>query len=213
MKIKFIALFITTLIILAYIAVRFLITDMPVNKIQIITNTGQIDKNLHAIIAENSQNLHKITALLQENLPYIDNAIIRKLPNGTVIIRVYYKTIVAAWKNQGFFFPLLENGEHMMTRLSQKESENYLVFVGSKPENAKHIIEILESYPRLRGQISSIEYIERRRFNLNLLDGRVIMLPEKDEANAVRQIRESGILSKTFMELDLRNQGRMLVTK
>jgi cell division septal protein FtsQ len=122
---------------------------------------------------------------------------------------------VAAWEHRGFLFPLLENGEHMAAKLSQSEMEkgNYFIFIGAKPKNPAMIIGILRKYTQLGNQVSSIEYIEGRRFNLNLRNNRVIMLPENDTEAAIKQIRESGILSKTFTRLDLRNPGRMLVTR
>jgi len=214
-KLKFLILFAVTLIMLAYLAARILVTDIPVKQLKVSTNTGHISNTTRDIITANIQNLHKIPALLQENVPYIENVIVLQSQDGTAVIRVFYKNIVAAWEYQGFLFPLLENGEHMMVRLTQGDMEtgNYFIFTGAKPKNPVPIIELIQRYTLLANQVRTIQYIEGRRFNLNLVNNRVIMLPENDIESALVRIRESGILSKNFTRLDLRNPGRMLVTR
>ena len=212
-NIKFFVLTFITLTILTYMAVHFLITDIPVLLIKVIADNNRIDKNVYEIITKNANNLPKIPAVLIENIPYIEHVIIMDNLDGTAVVRIRYKNIVAAWENNGLIFPLLDNGDHIMTTFNHNEIESlkYFVFTGVKPQNGLAIINLIKAYPKLAGKIHRIAYVEGRRFNLNLKDGRIIMLPENDALAALKKIRESGILEKNFMELDLRSPGRMLV--
>ncbi|MDR3208501.1 MAG: cell division protein FtsQ/DivIB [Rickettsiales bacterium] len=196
--------------IMVYAAVRFAIGDVPPNKIIVYSNIGKIGDDVRQFLSKNAKTPGKIPAELAERFPNIEHISVRNNQNGTADVRIKYKKVVGVWENDGVFYPLLENGAHISAAFPKKPEQG-IVFRGALPNGVGEIIRILSGAPELAKRIRYLEYAEGRRWNIVLAGGALVMLPERNEADAIRRITGSGILGKSFSTLDLRDAGRALV--
>ena len=208
-------LLVITLSILLYAAVKLLISDSGASRLRILSDTGTIMPGVHEVIVSNARNFPNLPDILTGSFPNIDTVSAKRLPGGILEIRITHKEIAAIWENNGKFYPLMASGEVIQKPISPDQSEmrNLILFSGDRPGNIVEIIEIIKAHPAIARRLLSVQFIEERRFNLNLLDRRVIKLPEENINSAIGQIQSSGILEKNWKVLDLRNPGRMIVAR
>jgi cell division septal protein FtsQ len=202
----FIYLFFTAFILL-YTAVRVIINDSSVKKVSIRSDIKEIsaeEKNFF------TKNTHFSMKEIQESFPWIENVTIKNHQDGKIDIKIKHKKVVAFWTDGTSFYPLLENGTHISHPYTDRPVSG-LLFKGQTPQDIKGIIKTIRSYPELASKSDYLEYVEDRRWNITLIGGAKILLPEQNIEQTINEILSQGMLNKTFKELDLRNPGRTLI--
>jgi cell division septal protein FtsQ len=196
--------------ILIYAAARFVVSDVPPQRLAIYSDTGKIDEEVRLFLEKNAKTPGKIPEELPVRFPNIEHVSIKNHQNGTAEVRIKYKKIVGVWERDGAYYPLLENGTHINAALPKRPGRG-IVFRGVLPDNVGDIILILSGYPDLVKKTDYMEHVEGRRWNITLNGGAVVMLPELNAAAAVGRMKKTGILGKSFRVLDLRDPHRVLV--
>jgi hypothetical protein len=196
--------------ILLYAAARFVIGDAPPARIAVYSDTGKIGADVRQFLVKNAKTPAKIPAGLLGRFPGIEHVSVKNNRNGAAEVRIKYKKVVGVWESGGAFYPLLENGEHIGAAFPERPARG-IVFRGALPAGVGEIVGILAGEPELVKKIRYLEYVEGRRWNIILVGGATVMLPERNVGDAVRRIRTAGVLGKTFATLDLRVAGRALV--
>jgi cell division septal protein FtsQ len=146
--------------------------------------------------------------------PDIANAAVRRMPNGEIRVRAKMRKVVAAWTDGEKYYPL-DNTGAPINRPSDTRPENILVFSGQVPDNIAQVSAALKRTPNLFYRIDRMEFIENRRWDMFLLNGIRIMLPEGDFAAAAKTIeklnKQNMILDRKIKQLDMRDTTRPLV--
>lgn len=158
----------------------------------------------------NSLNLETLNRRIGD-VPTVQESATRRLPNGTLKIKVKLYHAVAQWTDGVAFYPLSGDGTVVQTPSSTRDS-SAIVFRGKLPED---ITEITGAVHAMAGDIDYMEWIENRRWNIITHDGITVMLPESDPVSAVRSLRslneKQNILAKDIKVIDMRDSARILV--
>ena len=151
------------------------------------------------------------------NLPWIKKAEIERHLPDTLIIRITEKTPIALWQNNQNYQPLDETG-HPIQDDKLLPTDLILVVGSDAPENTLSLLSALEQVPTLNTLVRSAVRIEKRRWNLHLMDpenGLKMMLPEKDFDKALKrfvtQNQKEDLLKKNIEAIDLRLPDRIIL--
>ncbi len=144
-------------------------------------------------------------------VPIVRNAATRRLPNGTLRVRVELHRAVAQWTDGVAFYPLAADGTTVETPIATRDSDA-IVFRGTLPDD---ISEITAAAQPLAQKIDYLEWIENRRWNIITVDGMTVMLPENNPLASLRELislnENQNILERDIRVIDMRDSARILV--
>ncbi|WP_253388330.1 cell division protein FtsQ/DivIB [Methylorubrum extorquens] len=150
--------------------------------------------------------------LLAEKL--IASASVRKLYPNEIVINQVEREPAALWQQNGEIQVIAADGK-VIDDLRDERYVNLPLVVGAGAnERLKEYLALIEAAGPLGSRIRAGTYVSSRRWTLKL-DGVDIRLPEADPAEAlarlVRLERESKILEKDIIAVDLRMADRVVV--
>ena len=224
--------FVIAIILGVYFATRMIMSGLghgnlaTIHNISITTDNASDDLTAIQTVASaglgaktNSLNLDSLNRRISE-VPTVQHSATRRLPNGTLRIRVKLYHAVAQWTDGVAFYPLSSDGTIVQTP-SETRDPTAIVFRGKLPDD---ISKITTAAHPLADKISYLEWIENRRWNIVTKDGITIMLPEedtgqnagvKDPVASIRQLislnEKQNILGKDINTIDMRDTARILV--
>ncbi len=150
-------------------------------------------------------------------LPWIKEAIVERHLPDKLVIRITEKTPIALWQNNQNYQPLDELG-HPIKDDKLLPADLILVVGSDAPENTLSLLAALEQVPSINSDVKSAVRIEKRRWNLHLMDpegGIKIMLPETgfDKAlkRLVHQNEKENLLKKNVDAIDVRLSDRIIL--
>ena len=222
--------FIVSIVLATYFAIRIITSNMgrgPVSTIKhvrIINNSK--DFNLAEIKTAIGISEAKPIPIRSANLPIRNNRILevpgvekaatRLLPNGNLVIKIQKYNVVALWSDGVDYYPLSADGTKIDTPLPER-SENTLVFKGNRPDELKNIdlTKIIDEVSPLSKYIDYMTFIESRRWNIHTKNGITIYLPEDNPSVAINTLTELNqahkLLSRKLKIIDMRNSKKILV--
>ena len=138
----------------------------------------------------------------------------RRLP-GTIIVRIVERRAFAVWQRDGRFSIIDREGRVMQSEQLGAFGPLPLVVGAGANEAAAGMIDLLRAQPTLAGRVEAAVRVSERRWNLRLLNGADIMLPEGHEAAALTRLVElhgrERILDRPVAAIDLRLADRLVV--
>ena len=215
--------FIIAIVFGIYFTTRIIMTGLGHGKPAIIHNisisTDNSDADLTAVqtvaaaglgAKTNSLNLDSLNHRIQE-VPAVQNSAVRRMPNGTLQVRVNFYQAVAQWTDGVAFYPLSADGTIVQTPIDTRDY-SAIVFRGTLPND---ISEITTAAQIISNDINYLEWIESRRWNIITNSGITIMLPERNPIAAIRSLKSLNetqhILNKNIKTIDMRDSARILV--
>ena len=215
--------FVVAIILGIYFATRIVMTEIGHGKLSVIHNISiTTDSNAHdlsMIEATAKTALRAPTRALDltvlnnriSAVPGVRDVATRRLPNGTLRVRVEMHQTVAQWTDGVAFYPLAADGTTVDIP-SETCDNGAIVFRGTLPED---ISEITNATQPIANIIEYIEWIENRRWNIITTGGITVMLPETDAAASVRGLislnEKHHILDRDIKVIDMRDASRILV--
>lgn len=164
----------------------------------------------------NTISLNEIRQRLLQ-LPWIKEVVVERHLPGTLVIRITEKTPIALWQNNQNYQPLDETG-HPIRDDKLLPADLILVVGSDAPENTLSLLAALEQVPSINRQVRSAVRVEKRRWNLHLLDaekGLEIMLPETHFDQALKRLvfqnEKENLLRKNIEAIDLRLSDRIIL--
>lgn len=138
----------------------------------------------------------------------------RRLPD-TIYIALDERKPLALWKNEESLVLIDDEGNTLVPEDFKKFKHLLMVSGQGAPKAAPELIGILEGEPAVRQRVDSAIYIEARRWDLKLNDGKIIKLPEYDMGLALgtlalSQQREK-IMDRNITYIDLRDPQKLVV--
>lgn len=222
-SIMFWVFFIVAIILGIYLTTRIVMNGMGYGKPAIIHNisitTDSSDADLTQIQTVAASGLGTRTGTINlesinnrvRSVPGVRNAATRRLPNGTLSIRVELHRAVAQWTDGVAYYPLSADGTWVNIPSDTRE-DGAIVFRGMLPND---ISEIIAATKNIANIIDYMEWIENRRWNIITSDGITVMLPESDPIAAVRGLislnENQRILNRKLKTIDMRDTSRILV--
>ena len=146
-----------------------------------------------------------------KSVPIVRNAATRRLPNGTLRVRVELHRAVAQLTDGVAFYPLAADGTKMEIP-SENRDPDAIVFRGTLPDDISEITKVAQP---LSHTIDYLEWIEDRRWNIVTTDGITVMLPETEPLASLRELismnEKQNILERDIKIIDMRDSARILV--
>ena len=124
------------------------------------------------------------------NLPWVKEAIVERYLPDKLIIRITEKMPIALWQNNQVYQPLDETG-HPIKDDKLLPADLILVVGVDAPENTLALLAALDQVPTINALVRSASRVEKRRWNLHLLDaekGLELMLPETAFDQALKRL-------------------------
>lgn len=190
-------------------------TDIEINGVKMV-NIKTIERKVREFCDLENKNDLFILAKSLEIDPWIKNiSIKRKLPD-TLIINIEEYLPFAIWKTNKDIHLIDEEGK--IISISDKEKSKFLHLIVVAGEDSKNNIDslfnMLSSNPTLFSRIKSAIFVGKRRWNLELDNGIIIKMPEKNIINAWDKLDK--ILSINGSEIgiksiDLRNSDKIFL--
>jgi len=147
--------------------------------------------------------------------PWIADAAVLKLYPDRLRISITERHAFALWQKNGRVSVIAADG----TVLEPFVERRYLTLplvVGQGAElHAKDFVSIIDRYPGIRSKVRASILVAQRRWNLRLLNGMDIELPERDVEAAIVRLaaldRDKKLLSRDITTVDLRLSDRVTV--
>ncbi|MCL2748847.1 MAG: cell division protein FtsQ/DivIB [Alphaproteobacteria bacterium] len=146
--------------------------------------------------------------------PDVALASVRRMPNSEIRVRAKMRVVVAAWTDGEKYYPLDSNGTPISRQLDSRP-QSTLVFSGKVPSDISEVLTVMRRAPDLFYRTDKMEFVENRRWDIFLMGGIRIMLPEENFVDAVKKIekmhKQNAILDRQIRVLDMRDTSRPLV--
>ncbi len=148
-------------------------------------------------------------------LPWIAQAEVRRLLPGTLSVSIAERQPFAIWQNGGKISVIDIEGRVISERVDDTDpSMPQLVGPGANI-GAQEILTFLESRPAIRARMRALVRVADRRWNIRLLNGMDIRLPEDGVESALDQLVAldaiHGLLTRDIAAIDLRLRDRISI--
>jgi cell division protein FtsQ len=158
-------------------------------------------------------NIADVRARLK-TLPLVAEATVRKLYPDRINIAIVEREPFALWQQDGTISVVSADGTVIDGLVDQRYLKLPHVVGPGARLRVKEYASILEGVPELRSQIRAGVLVSERRWTLKLSNGVDVKLPEAAPVEALRQLvrldKESQVLSKDIIAVDLRVAGRVV---
>lgn len=148
-------------------------------------------------------------------LPLVANAKVRKFYPNRLLIEVTERQPAAVWQNNGKLSIVSADGKAIDDMRDQRFAALPFVVGDGANRRAGEFAALLDAAGDLRSRIRAGTLVSERRWTLKMTNNVDVKLPERDAAAAIAALvqaqRESRILDKDIISLDLRHPGRIYV--
>jgi cell division protein FtsQ len=147
--------------------------------------------------------------------PWIGDAAVLKLYPDRLQITISERQAFALWQKDGRISVVASDGTVLEPFVERRYVGLPLVVGDGAQKQAKDFLAILDRYPDIKSQVRASIMVADRRWNLLLLNGIGIRLPETDVAAALDHLvaldRDKKLLSRDITMVDLRLPDRVTV--
>ena len=148
------------------------------------------------------------------SLPPVEIAEAHLKGGGILHIKVDEKTPALLLKKEFGFDVLSENGEYIRSVSSREYFPALPIITGEGAENAaSQAIAIFKAFYQKLDQVRGLVFVGKRRWNIIMTSGQVVMLPESDPQQAIQKIlildKVEQILSRQIAVFDFRLPSRI----
>ncbi len=178
------------------------------------SNTVKIKEGIHNHTSDLlSLDLHKIKEIIEEE-KWIKRVNLKKVYPSTLVLDIIENDPYAIFRDQGKYYLLDIDGTIITQKNNDYELKNYIIVSGDEsPLALNSIIKALNiHFSELVSQLSGLDFIERRRWNLTLKNNLLIKLPDTKIDDALENLKnlfvEEKVLQSNIIEIDLRIEGR-----
>ncbi|HEY2049439.1 MAG TPA: cell division protein FtsQ/DivIB [Caulobacteraceae bacterium] len=150
-----------------------------------------------------------------ERVGWVAHARVMRLWPDTVVIAVDQRPLVALWEHRGKVAVIASNGA-VVGNVDPGHFTGLPLVVGEGANTAAAaILPSLSRRPRVWARLKALVRVDDRRWNLQLFDGGVILLPENGEDAALERLdrldKRNGVLGLGLARIDLRDPEMVIV--
>jgi cell division protein FtsQ len=150
-----------------------------------------------------------------EGLDWVVSANVQRLFPNQLEIELVERIPFAVWQRKGGYTVIDRSGAAMGGLVLGKLPNLPLVTGDGADMAAEELVNQLEATPDLSSRLYAAARVGKRRWNLYLDTGVVVLLPEADIGGALARLQQAesreGLLSKGIKTVDLRFDGRMII--
>jgi cell division protein FtsQ len=149
-----------------------------------------------------------------ETIPWVEHATVERRLPGTIVVNLQERRPYAIWQNQGKFVLVDRTGQVVADQdVAQFRHLPLIVGLGA-PGAAADLLDALRDRPALEEKVSASVRVGERRWNLRMLNGIDVMLPEGHEVAALDRLiqlqQDHGVLDRPLAAIDLRLPDRLV---
>ena len=151
-----------------------------------------------------------------EQLNWVEKASVRRLWPSGLKITVTRRQAFALWK-QGKDSAVVDAAGQPLVNVRWNEFTGLPIVIGDGAgPSAQPILSAVENSPVLRARVVSATRVGDRRWDLKLKSGTIVALPADGAVSALKMMdglhAKHGLLDRPLARIDLRQQGRVLVS-
>lgn len=150
-----------------------------------------------------------------QSLDWVAAARVRRLWPSTLVVEVERRQSYARWQEGGEMSVIDANGERLLAERAADHAELPLVVGAGAGPAAQPLLVALEELPQVRARLQSLVRVGDRRWNVELVNGATIALPEEGAVAALARLEslqgEYALLDRPLAQLDMRAPGRLAV--
>jgi cell division protein FtsQ len=150
-----------------------------------------------------------------EALPWVERASVQRRFPGDVHLVIEERTPFAIWQNRGRFALIDRQGRVILRDAVERFADLPLVVGEGAASEAATLLGVLAMYPEVQRRVSAAVRVNQRRWNLRLVSGADVLLPEGYEAAALERLaalhQENQVLDRQLAAVDLRLPDRMVL--
>ena len=196
-------------------AIGFAIEDVKVSgnnetsEIDILERLG-LDGTTSLVALDVKDARQKLT-----ELPWVQDASVRKVYPGTIEIALKEREAFAIWQH-GTDLSLIEKNGSVIAPLRDNKFSALPLFVGRDAETAAAgFADEFDNWPEIKARVKAYIRVAGRRWDLRLDNGIVVKLPEHNVPRAMDTLAtlnaEQGLLERDIAAVDLRLEDRTTV--
>nr|WP_280518865.1 cell division protein FtsQ/DivIB [Shinella curvata] len=196
-------------------AIGFAIEDVKVSgnretsEIDILERLG-LDGTTSLVALDVKEARQKLT-----ELPWVEDASVRKVYPGTIEIALKEREAFAIWQH-GTDLSLIEKNGSVIAPLRDNKFSSLPLFVGRDAETAAaSFADEFDSWPELKSRVKAYIRVAGRRWDLRLDNGIVVKLPEHNVPRAMDMLASldasERLLERDIAAVDLRLEDRTTV--
>jgi cell division protein FtsQ len=149
-----------------------------------------------------------------EKIQWVEHATVERRLPGTLIINLQERRPFAIWQNQGKFV-LVDRAGQVVANQDVTQFRHLPLIVGlGAPNAAAILLDALRDRPALAEKVSASVRVGERRWNLRLVSGGDVMLPEGHEVPALDRLmqlqQDQSVLDRPLAAIDLRLPDRLV---
>lgn len=150
-----------------------------------------------------------------EEMPWVESATVSKIYPNTLSVEIVEKAPYAVWQRGAELTVIDRDGGDIVPFSTTRFTELPLVVGTGADREAADLIDRIEIIPELTPRIRAYVLVAERRWDLHLTNGVVVKLPEVEPIEAaaelVRMDRDTQVLSRDIVSVDLRVPDRVVV--
>ncbi len=154
-----------------------------------------------------------------EKLTWVQHATVQRQLPGTIVVTLTERRPVAVWQMDGKFSLIDRAGNVVVEQNPVKNNDAFrtlpLVVGAGAPASAATLLDELAQVPALRAHVAASVRVGERRWNLHLVNGADVLLPEFGEAAALGKLMElqsaQSLLDRPVQVVDMRLPDRLVV--
>jgi len=147
--------------------------------------------------------------------PWIGDAAVLKLYPDRLQITITERQAFALWQKDGRISVIAADGTVLEPFVERRYVGLPLVVGDGAQKQAKEFLAVLGRYPDIKAQVRASILVANRRWNLRLLNGMDVRLPETEVGAALDHLvaldRDKKLLSRDITMVDLRLPDRVTV--
>ena len=152
-------------------------------------------------------------------LPWVRDVAIRKLYPGKLQVSLAEKRAMAVWQHKDRLTVVEKTGAQIakfgIADLLNNRFSHLPHLVGEgAAESAREILPLAARYPEIAGRVETYVRVGDRRWDIQLSNGLLVKLPEKDAGSALERLilleEESQLLEREISVVDLRHSDRVV---
>jgi cell division protein FtsQ len=149
-----------------------------------------------------------------EMIPWVEHATVERRLPGTLVVNLQERLPFAIWQNQGKFV-LVDRTGQVVANQDVAAFRHLPLIVGlGAPAAAAALLDALQQRPALLEKISASVRVGERRWNLRMVSGTDVMLPEGHEVVALDRLiqlqQDHAVLDRPLSAIDLRLPDRLV---
>jgi cell division protein FtsQ len=150
-----------------------------------------------------------------ESLSWVAHATVeRRLPD-VIHVSLEERAPFAVWQHDGRFVLIGRDGQVVTNEEVSHFSDLPLVVGAGAPEDAARLLDALAQQPAIRARVAASVRVGARRWNLQMRNGIVVMLPEGHAPEALARLAQMqaahALLDRRLRVIDLRLPDRLVI--